>query len=387
MTAGKAPARKGRGGVLVVAEIGTSHGGDIGRARELVAAAADAGADAAKFQIVIADEILHPNAGFVDLPGGRIPLYDRFRALERPPEFYAGLKEAVEAKGLLFICSPFGVRSADMLRDIGTPVFKIASPEVNHFPLLRRVASFGRPVILSSGVSTLGDLERAVEVLRAGAAADAVPARAAVGLPPLSLLHCVTAYPAPEEEYNLRVIPNLAAVLGLPAGVSDHSRDPVLVPVLAVLEGAEIVEKHFTLERSGAGLDDPIALPPGDFGKMVREIRAAETELAAGRKAEAVEALEAAYGPGRVKAALGDGVKRLATAEADNYATTNRSVHALRDIAAGEILTEENTALLRSEKNLRPGLPPELWEAALGRRVVRPVPAGEGVLLADLMES
>ena len=377
-------------GILIAAEIGTSHGGDIGRARELVAAAAEAGADAAKFQIVFADEILHPASGLVDLPGGRIPLYESFRNLERPPEFYAELKDAAEERGLLFICSPFGLRSARILRDIGTRVFKIASPELNHYPLLREVASYGRPVILSSGVSTLGDLERAVAAVRAALGNASGGTQPAAGnepepLPPLSILHCVTAYPAPEEEYNLRVIPNLAAVFGLPTGVSDHSRDLVLVPALAALQGARIIEKHFTLERSGGGLDDPIALPPGDFSRMVREVRAAESELAAGRESEALDALEAACGAARVRAALGDGIKRLAPSEAGNYAATNRSVHALRDLAAGDVLTEENTALLRSEKNLRPGLPPEFRPTILGSRVLRPVPSGEGILWDDLL--
>ncbi len=385
MTAGSPAAPEDRGGALIIAEIGTAHEGDMGRARELIAAAAEAGADAAKFQVVLADEILHPRSGAVDLPGGPVPLYERFRSLERPREFYAELKDLAEARGLLFMASAFGLKSADLLRELGTEVVKIASPEVNHFPLLRRVASFHRPVILSSGVSTLGDLERALAILEGGHAPRGPGSRGAAGVPPLTILHCVTAYPAPEEEYNLRLIPNLAAVFGVPVGVSDHSRDPVLVPVLAAAEGAAMVEKHITLERTGGGLDDPIALSPGDFSRMVREIRSAETEVSAGRKDAVREALEAAYGPGKVKAALGDGVKRLAPAEAGNYGTTNRSVLALGDIAAGETLTRANSALLRSEKNLRPGMRPELWDLALGRPLVRPVPAGQGVRLEDLL--
>jgi N-acetylneuraminate synthase len=203
-------------------------------------------------------------------------------------------------------------------------------------------------------------------------------------VPPVSLLHCVTSYPAPEEDYNLRILPSLAAIFGIPSGVSDHSLDPILVPVLAVLQGARLVEKHVTLERSGGGLDDPIALPPAEFARMVREVRTTETELSAGRSAEVLEALEAAYGAARVEEILGNGIKRLAPSEAANYPTTNRSVHAVRDIPAGEILGEENTALLRSEKNLRPGLPPELWDLIVARRAVRNIPAGEGIVWDDL---
>jgi N-acetylneuraminate synthase len=168
-------------------------------------------------------------------------------------------------------------------------------------------------------------------------------------------------------------------------GVSDHSRDPVLVPALAALYGAALIEKHFTLDASGGGLDDPIALGPRDFAALVKEVRAAETEAAAGRGTEAREALEAAYGKERVLRVLGSGLKTLAPSEAANYATTRRSIHALRDIPAGERLAAENTALLRSEKNLRPGLPPDMWETVLGRPASRDIPAGEGLVWDDVL--
>jgi N-acetylneuraminate synthase len=362
---------------LIVAEIGTSHGGDLGRARGLVRAAAFSGADAAKFQCVYAAEILHPAAGKVRLPGGDIPLYERFQALERAQDFYAELKALTEDAGLVFICSPFGIQSARVLRDIGTPAIKIASPELNHFPLLREAASFDRSIILSSGVSTLADIEKALSVLRESSGGGRGP--------DLTLLHCVTSYPAPEEEYNLRVIPNLAAVFGVPVGVSDHSSDPVLVPVLAVLHGAAMIEKHFTLDTAGGGLDDPIALSPDAFAAMVQEVRDAETEKAAGRVAEALEAIEAAYGRDRVRCVLGNGVKRLAPSEALSYATTRRSVHACAEISAGEKFSAANTAILRSEKNLRPGLGPEFHELILGRPAARTVPAGEGITWSDVL--
>jgi N-acetylneuraminate synthase len=360
---------------LIVAEIGTSHGGDIARARELLQAAASSGADAAKFQCVYAEEILHPASGKVALPGGELPLYDIFQALERGPDFYARLKALTEEAGLVFICSPFGIQSARILRDIGTPAIKVASPELNHFPLLRELATYDRSMILSSGVSTLADIEKALRALRPNPGAGAG----------CTLLHCVTAYPAPEEEYNIRVIPNLAAVFGLPAGVSDHSSDPVLVPVLAALHGAALIEKHFTLDKAGGGLDDPIALAPEDFTRMVREVRAAETEKAAGRADEALEAIQAAYGAARVRRVLGNGVKTLAPSEAANYATTRRGIHARSDIPEGERFTAANTAVLRSEKNLRPGLGPEFLDLVLGRPAARSVPAGAGITWGELL--
>jgi N-acetylneuraminate synthase len=362
---------------FIVAEIGTSHGGDLERARDLVKAAASCGADAAKFQCVYADEILHPAAGKVNLPGGGIPLYERFRSLERGRDFYERLKAITEEEGLVFICSPFGIQSARLLRDIGTPAIKIASPELNHFPLLREIASYGQSIILSSGVSTLADIEKALSALRESSGAGSGSG--------YTLLHCVTAYPAPEEDYNIRVIPNLAAVFGLPAGVSDHSRDPILVPVLAALHGAAMIEKHFTLDPEGGGLDDPIALAPRGFEVMVREVRAAETEIAAGRAAEAIEAVEAAYGAARVRRVLGNGVKTLAPSEAGNYATTRRGIHARGEISAGEQFTPANTAILRSEKNLRPGLGPEFLDLILGRPAARSVPAGAGITWNEIL--
>lgn len=388
---------------IILAEIGTSHGGDLGKAKELISAAAEAGADGAKFQLVYAEEILHPKSGFVDLPGGRVPLYDRFKELERPQEFYAALKEETEAKGMWFVCSPFGIRSARILHQIGTKVIKIASPELNHYPLLEEVATYPVFLLVSTGVSTLGDIERALSVLRQGIrsghaghaeagghAGNSMQVRGAVQpaktpFPPLTLLHCITAYPAPEEEYNLSLLPNLKGIFGVAVGVSDHSRDPVLVPVLSVLEGSRVIEKHFTLDSNGTGLDDPIALNPGDFQTMVMEVRSAFLEVKAGRRAHVVEALEARYGKERVLKVLGDGVKRLAPSEMGNYSTTNRSIHATRELKTGEVLTEDNCALLRTEKNLKPGLSPELWKVVLGKRVVRDVEAGEGIQWEDIL--
>jgi N-acetylneuraminate synthase len=155
--------------------------------------------------------------------------------------------------------------------------------------------------------------------------------------------------------------------------------------VLAVLEKARIVEKHFTLDRKGEGLDDPIALVPKEFAQMALEVRSAFLELQAGRRGHVVEALEARYGKERVYNALGDGVKRLARSEEGNYRTTNRSIHAVRELKGGEILDETNCALLRTEKTLRPGLPPELWNIVLGKRLVRPVPDGEGITWEDVL--
>jgi Sialic acid synthase len=363
----------GTGRSLVIAEIGTGHGGSRAKAGELIDAAAEAGADCAKFQCVFAEEIIHPNTGFVPLPGGNIALYDRFREVEEEADFYAELKARVEARGMLFLCTPFGLRSAALLRRIGASAMKVASPELNHLPLLDEIASYGLPTILSSGVSTLGDIDRAVR--RFGAASPNGGAKDG-----LALLHCVTSYPAPPSDYNLRVLSPLSTLLGIPVGVSDHSLDPELVPALAIASGAAIVEKHICLSRDDPGLDDPIALPPEDFAKMAAAIRKATSA----RPEDTLGELKAEYGEAAVEAALGDGRKRLAPSEEANYRRTNRSIHALCDIARGEILEPGKLALLRTEKVLRPGLEPELLSMVIGRRAERDIPSGEGVEWEDV---
>jgi sialic acid synthase SpsE len=363
--------RYGPGGrVLVVAELGTGHGSELSRARELIAAAAEAGADCIKFQIVYADEILHPNTGEVTLPGGRIRLYDRFKQLELDPSFFAALKEEVEKRGLLFLCTPFGIKSARELRELRPKFIKIASPELNYMSLLEETASYGLPMLLSTGVSRLGDIEEAVSLVR----------EKGLGAGEICILHCVTSYPAPEKDYNLRLLGNLRGIFGTAVGVSDHSMDAELVPVLAAAMGAAVVEKHFCLSREDPGLDDPIALPPEDFARMVRAVRQAS---AAGPDGT-LSALSRERGRETVEAVLGDGVKRLAPSERANYEGTNRSIHALRDIMAGETIGADMFAVLRTEKILRPGLPPSWAGRIIGRKAGAFIPAGEGIRFEDL---
>jgi sialic acid synthase SpsE len=363
------------GNVLVIAEIGTGHGGSAEKAKELIDAAAESGADCAKFQCVFADEIIHPNTGHVPLPGGSIALYDRFRALEKDEDFFASTKAYAESRGLLFLCTPFGIRSARLLKRIGCTAMKAASPELNHFPLLDELASYGLPTILSSGVSTLSDIDRAFRRFSDGRFNDG-----RFGEGRLALLHCVTAYPAPASDYNLRVLDSLASLFGISVGVSDHSLDPILVPALSIAAGASIIEKHICLSRKEDGLDDPIALPPHDFAAMTRALRAAQKASAE----ETVAALSSQYGTAEVEAVLGDGIKRLAPSEAENYSRTNRSVHAMRKIEKGEAFDASILAILRTEKILRPGLDPELLPTLIGRRAMRDIASGEGIEWEDV---
>jgi len=359
--------------VMVIAEIGTGHNGSLDKAKELVDAAQEAGADAAKFQIVYADEILHPDTGFVTLPGGPVRLYDRFRSLEVSPDFYEAIADYCRQKGLIFLASPFGLKSLAELDRLDPAAIKIASPELNHFPLLQAASRLSRPLILSSGVSTLADIERALD-----ATADA---QARI------LLHCVTSYPAPEEEYNLAVLESLSAIFGIPVGVSDHSLDPVLVPLLAVASGAAAIEKHICLSKSDPGLDDPVALEPESFARMTRAVR--ESLLvkadAAGVKSRIIAGLSDEYGTERIGAILGSGVKSLAPSERANYSRTNRSIHYLRDMAQGSTIAEGDVAILRTEKVLTPGLSPEWLGDIVGARLIRGVTAGAGVSWGDVV--
>jgi sialic acid synthase SpsE len=364
---------------FIVAELGTSHGGSITKAKEMIDAAVSSGADCVKFQIVYADEILHPNTGLVPLPGGDTRLYDVFKKLEVSPAFFAELKVYAESKGLVFLASPFGPRSAAELRRLAPVLVKIASPELNYTQLIREIAQWGIPVFLSSGVSTLAGIEETLALFDEAGKRNNV-----------TLLHCVTSYPAPLSDYNLRLLTTLRGIFGVKTGVSDHSLEPEPVPCVAAALGASAIEKHFCLSRDDPGLDDPIALPPARFADMVKAVRfTADIRRKGGDggkkgETEALAAVSERYGAGLVDAIVGDGVKRLSPSETANYGRTNRSIHALTAIPKGALITMENTAPLRTEKVLRPGLPPALWEKIAGCRTRVFIPAGEGIRLEDV---
>ncbi len=349
---------------LIIAELGTGYTQDLQYAGQLIDAAKQAGADCVKVQIVFADEIVHPLSGIIALPPGRVALYEHFKTCEKEIDYYLHIQEYADNCGLLFLCSVFGKKGLKIAAELNVPMLKVASPELNHYPLLREIAELKKPVILSTGVSTIGDIEKALAIITQNVA----------------LLHCVTSYPAPENEYNLKVLPSLKALLGVPVGVSDHSLHPELVPSLALMCGAKIVEKHFTLRKQGAALDDPIALNKTEFGQMVKAIRKVEQMS----PAEVALYLNRSYGRDRVNAVLGDGIKKLAASEKGNYNTTRRSVLALTTIPKGEAFSKYNTALLRSEKNLPYGLSPEFLPILYGKKARRRIEAGKGILWDDI---
>jgi len=354
----------------IIAEIGTSHGGDLEKAKKMIDLSIDSGADYVKFQWVYADEILHPETGFVNLPTGKIRLYDRFKELEVKPEFFEECRHYTHEKGAKFLCSPFGLKSLEELLSIRPDAIKIASPELNHIPLLKSLAEYRKnnkiEVIVSSGVSHLSDIEEALSIL---------------GTENITLLHCITSYPAPEEEYNLNLIPNLSKIFGLPCGVSDHSLDPILVPSIATAVGGTMIEKHITLSKETDGLDDPVALTGEQFSLMshcIRQCEAAFRQYEEKAKGYILKQLEEEYGE-RIQKILGDGVKRLAQAEEANYGRTNRSLHFMRSMKKGETIKTEDIAVLRTEKILSVGLHPRFLNNIIGSTLTRDVQNGEGV--------
>lgn len=359
----------------IIAEIGTSHGGSLEKAKKLIDCAVENGADWVKFQWVYADEILHPNTGFVKLPTGNIRLYDRFKELEVEPSFFEECAKYTHEKGAKFTCSPFGIRSLEELMKINPDAIKIASPELNHIPLLKKLAEIRKtkniPVIISSGVSKLCDIEKALEIL---------------GRENITLLHCITFYPAPEEEYNLNLIPNLSKIFGVNVGVSDHSLDPILVPSIACALGATMIEKHITLSKGTDGLDDPVALNGEQFGFMSHSIHQCEAvfrQYGENAKDYILNQLKGEYEE-RIDKILGDGVKKLSESESVNYGRTNRSLHFMRSMKKGEKITEKDIGVLRTEKVLSVGLHPEFFDNVIGATLVRDVEDGSGVLWGDL---
>lgn len=352
---------------FIVAEAGSNHDGKLAQAKELIDVAAKAGADAVKFQVFRAAHLYPKGVGVVQTPAGSIDLYAFLQAHEVPRAWLRPLAEHAEARGLLFLASVFDEEACDWVDEVGVAAHKIASPELTHLPLLAHVAIKGKPVILSTGLSRLGDIEEAVETIHAQ------------GNRQIALLHCVSAYPAPPEECNLRVIETIRRAFQLPVGFSDHTTDPTLAPRMAVAAGAVLLEKHFTLSRRLHGPDHPFALEPHELVEMVRAIR----EVDAMGETERVRWLETTPDGERL---LGVPAKAITPAEAEIASSDRRSILATRAIAPGERLTEKNTRILRSERNLTPGLHPRFWSTILGRRAVKPIGPGEGISWEHLLD-
>jgi N-acetylneuraminate synthase len=253
---------------LVVAEIGNNHDGSMGQAKALIDAAAEAGADAVKFQTHIADAEMLPSTPTP--PHFDEPRYAFTKRMELSREDHVNLKAAAEERGLLFFSSPFSVQAVDLLEDVGVPAYKIASGEVTNPPVVEAVAATGRPVLLSTGMSGIEEIDTAVGILRDAGS-------------PFILLQCTSTYPCPPEDVNLRAMQALGERFDCPVGLSDHTPD-IYTAIAAVALGAVCVEKHFTLSRRLYGPDHHASLEPDDLRRLVDGVRQVEAALGTGEK-------------------------------------------------------------------------------------------------------
>lgn len=329
----------------VIAEAGSNHNGKLEQAFELIDVAAAAGADAVKFQVFKASRLYPKNAGVSGYLNDPTPIFDIIAAMEMPYDWIPRLADHCAARRVDFLASTFDEESTDAIADY-VPAFKIASYEMTHAPLVRHVASKGKPVIMSTGTADLDEVAAAVRVCNASGNRD------------LILMQCTAAYPAPLDSMNVRVVTTLRERFGVPVGLSDHSSDPLVAPIAAVACGASVIEKHFTLSHDMQGPDHRFALEPGQLVAMVAGIRAAED-------------------------ALGSDLKDVAPIEAELRAFARRSVFVIRDLTAGEVLTRENIAVLRNGQH-SPGMPPEQFDAVLGRRARHAVAANSLLRIEDL---
>jgi N-acetylneuraminate synthase len=339
--------RIGRGEpCYVIAEAGSNHNGRLETAFELIDAAASAGADAVKFQLFRAARMYPKSAGTSDYLKSQTPIFDIIAAMEMPYDWLPALAGRCEQRRIAFLATPFDEESADRL-DPYVPAFKIASYEMTHHPLVRHVAGKGKPLIISTGTATIDEIDETVSVCHE------------TGNDAIAFLQCTAAYPAPLESINVSALVTLSRRLGVPVGLSDHSRDPVVAPIAAVACGASIVEKHFTLSNDLPGPDHRFAVEPGELGAMVTAVRNAE----------------------RV---MGSGEKVVDPVEEELRAFARRSIFAIRPIAAGEAFTADNIAVLRCGKN-RPGLAPSELPALIGRRAAHEIPGDRAVQAADVL--
>jgi pseudaminic acid synthase len=322
----------------VVAEISANHGQDFEQAAVLVRAAKDAGADAVKLQTYTPDTItLRSDAPQFRIQAGTMwdgrTLYDLYAEAYMPWEWQPRLKEIADQVGITLFSSPFDETAVELLEGISVPAYKIASFELVDLPLIRRVAATGKPIIISTGMATLAEIDEAVQAARDGGARE------------IALLHCTSAYPAPPAEANLRTIPHLAAAFGVPVGLSDHTQG-IAVPVAAVAFGAAIIEKHFTTSRARATADAAFSLEPDELRAMVDQIRVAE-------------------------AAVG-GVRQAPTEHEAGGRRLRRSLFVVSDVKAGERFTADNVRSIRPAD----GLHTRHLGDVLGRRAARDVARG-----------
>jgi N-acetylneuraminate synthase len=333
--------------VFIIAEGGVNHNGNVDLAIRLIDAAKNAGADAIKFQTFKASRLVSRAAPKADYQRRTTPAsqsqLDMISRLELTEGAHLKLARYCRAKKILFLSSPFDEGSADLLDRLGIKIFKIPSGEITHRQLLEHIARKNKAIVLSTGMSTLAEVKEAVSWIRATTKA------------PLALLHCVSDYPAPADQANLRAMETLRKSFKLPVGYSDHTPG-IDIAIAAAALGAVIVEKHLTLDRRLPGPDQSASLEPSDFKEMVSAIR-------------------------RVTSALGDGVKKVAPCEERNRIIARRSLVAAHDLLPGRVIRKNDLQIKRPGN----GIPPAQLEKVLGRKVVKRIGTDE-VLKWDMFE-
>lgn len=331
--------------VTVIAEAGVNHNGDIDRALALVDAAAEAGADVVKFQTFVPEEVISrhvPKCSYQQAATGADEgMLEMVRGLRLDADDHHRLIAHCGARDIRFLSTPFDLPSLDLLLSLGVSALKMPSGEITNAPLLLAAARSGKPVILSTGMCTLAEVEQALGILAFGylngetapspeAFADAWrhPQAGAALRERVTLLHCTTDYPAAFDSVNLRAMDTMAAAFGLPVGFSDHTPG-IAIPIAAVARGATVIEKHLTLDRTLPGPDHKASLEPDELAAMVAGIRAVEV-------------------------ALGDGRKVPAPCELQYIPTVRKCLVARTPIAAGEVFTEANLAIKRGLGSVAP---------------------------------
>ena len=318
---------------LIIAEAGVNHNGDIDLAKQLIDIAAEAGADIVKFQTFKTEKLVSTSAKKADYQVNNMPSetdnsqFAMLRKLELSPADHLALMAHCQLRNIQFLSTAFDLESLDFLAGLGIDIFKIPSGEITNLPYLRKIGSFNKQVIASTGMATMDDISAMLGVLiEAGTSRENI-----------TVLHCNTDYPSPFRDVNLRAMQTIGETFGVAVGYSDHTSG-IEVPIAAVALGATVIEKHFTLDRSLEGPDHLASLEPDELTHMIRAIR-------------------------NIELALGDSVKQPTPSEQKNIAVARKSIHLARPLAAGQILTEADLVMKRPGS----GISPMLLDSVTGR--------------------
>ena len=316
--------------IFIIAEAGVNHNGDIALAKKLIDVAVDSGSDAVKFQTFKAENLVVKDtkkADYqIDRTGSQESQFDMIKKLELDIETHYELMHYCNSKNIIFLSTPFDLESIKLLNDLGLEIFKIPSGEITNLPYLRHIGKLNKKVILSTGMSNLGEIESALNVLiENGTKKENI-----------TILHANTEYPTPMKDVNLKAMVTIGNAFNISYGYSDHTLG-IEVPIGAVSLGASVIEKHFTLDKNMEGPDHKASLEPDELKAMVKAIR-------------------------NIELAIGDGIKRASKSETKNIEIVRKSIVANLDIKKGEVFTEKNIAIKRPAT----GISPMRWDEVIG---------------------